>query len=307
MSAQKPHRALWYTRREGVVRGPYPQNQISRYVLLGRIGEADEVRMDGGDWQALYSYPELIPEVMKLPPSAENKQKLLLARLREDERRPGDRRERAPNLPEQHAEQRSGRERRRPESTLVLRHRALRHQLSQAARSNSKLYRYPFAATVLVFIGFLASYVLEQREVEAVPADCAATPQPGVKWENCNLTGLVADRVNLLGANISNARMDHAQLSGAKLDRVNFEYTSLALGNLQQADLSYARLVGASLRGANLRNSRLLMADLSYADLSNANIEGADFTGAILDNTIWIDRKPCVPGSIGVCKRYPRN
>ena len=70
MSAEKSHRTLWYTRRKGVVRGPYPGNQISRYVLLGRICTTDEVRPDGGDWQELSTYPELIPEVMKLPPSA---------------------------------------------------------------------------------------------------------------------------------------------------------------------------------------------------------------------------------------------
>jgi hypothetical protein len=227
-----------------------------------------------------------------------------MARLREDERQPGDRRERAPNLSRDIHEQRSRRERRQPEAAEVLRHRKLRYQVAHEVQGNGKLYRYPLVASVLVMLGFLLSYMLEQLEVESVYPDCAATPQPGVKWGNCNLIGLVANRVNLLGADISNARMDNAQLSGANLDGVNLEYTSLNLSNLQQADLSHARLVGVTLRGSDLRDSKLIMADLSYANLSDANIEGADFTGAILDNTIWIDQKPCIPGSVGVCRRY---
>jgi len=285
------------------MRGPYPRNQISRYVLLGRICTTDEVRPEGGDWQELSACSELIPEVMKLIPDAQDKQKLLIARLREDERQAGDRRERTPDLPQDIREQRSGRERRRPESAEVLRHRELRYRVSQQTQGNGKLYRYPLVASVLVLLGFLASYLLEQYEEESVYNDCAATPRPGVKWGNCNLIGLVANRVNLLGADISNARLDSAQLSGANLDGVNLEYSSLNLSNLQQADLSHARLVGVTLRGSDLRGSKLVMADLSYANLSNANIKGADFTGAILDNTIWIDQRPCIPGSVGVCQR----
>jgi len=286
-----------------MVRGPYPGNQISRYVLLGRICTSDEVRPNGGDWQELSAYPELIPEVMRLPAGAADTQKLLMARLREDERQAGDRRERAPNLPQHIREQRSGRERRQPEPAEVLRHRQLRDQVSHQAQDNGKLYRYPLVASVLVVLGLLLSYLLQQFEAESVSPDCSATPRPGVKWGNCNLIGLVANRVNLLGADISNARMDSAQLSGANLDGVNLEYTSLNLSNLQQADLSHARLVGVTLRGSDLRDSKLIMADLSYANLSDANIEGADFTGAILDYTIWIDQRPCISGSIGVCKR----
>lgn len=304
MSADESHRTLWYTRRKGVERGPYPGNQISRYVLLGRLCMTDKVRPEDGDWQELSACPELIPEVMNLIPGAEDTQRLLMARLREDERQVGDRRECAPNLPQHIREQRSGRERRRPESAEVLRHRELRYRVTQQAQGNGKLYRYPLVASVLVMLGFLASYLLGQFEAESVYVDCAARPRPGVNWGNCNLIGLVAHRVNLLGADISNARMDNAQLSGANLDGVNLEYTNLNLSNLQRADLSHARLVGVTLRGSDLRDSKLVRADLSYANLSDANIDGADFTGAILDNTIWIDQQPCIPGSVGVCRRY---
>jgi len=290
------------------VRGPYPRKQVSRYILLGRIGTSDELKPDDGDWAPLSAYQELIPEVMKLPPSKENLQKLLIARMHEDERQPSDRRERAPNQPSAgFRENRRSGERRREETDEELRHRLLRHQLLHDAQGSRHLYRYPLVASVLVLLGLAVSYALEQIEPEPVLPDCAARARPGVNWNNCNQTGMVANDADLVGALISNAHLDTAQLSGAKLAGVNFEYTSLNLSNLRRADLSHARLVGVTLRGADLRNSTLVQADLSYANLSGASIEGANFTGAILDNAIWVDQRPCLPGSVGVCKRYWQN
>jgi len=304
MKTAKIQRALWFTRRDGVVRGPYPGKQVSRYILLGRIREGDELKRGDSDWAPLFLYPELLPEVMKLPPTQENLKKLLMARMHEDERQPGDRRERAPNKPAGIQEKRRSGERRRDETEEELRYRLLRFELLHKANSNQNFYRYPLVASVLVFLGLAASYALERVQPEPVEPDCAASARPGVNWNNCNQTGLVANNADLIGANIRNAHLDTAQLSGAKLAGANFEYSSLNLSNLQQADLSHARLVGVTLRGADLRNSTLIQADLSYANLSGASIEGADFTGAILDNAIWIDQKPCVPGSVGVCRRY---
>jgi uncharacterized protein YjbI with pentapeptide repeats len=52
-----------------------------------------------------------------------------------------------------------------------------------------------------------------------------------------------------------------------------------------------------------LRNVRFTNADLSYANLSDTRMEGADLSGADLSNAIWIDRKPCLKGSVGACRR----
>ena len=35
--------AGWFTRREGVIRGPFPAGEITRYILLGRIRLDDEL------------------------------------------------------------------------------------------------------------------------------------------------------------------------------------------------------------------------------------------------------------------------
>jgi hypothetical protein len=305
MTVTKAKRMFWYTRRNGVMRGPYPEKQISRYILLGRIRDGDELRPEGGAWQSLASFPELIPEIMKLPPSEENQQKLLMAQMREDERRPGDRRERAPNTPAHLLERRRGQERRSAEADETVRHRELREQVSHPAHGGKTLYRYPAVASAIVLFGLLASYLLRQTEPEFVPPDCSAGARPGVNWNNCNLSGLRAENASLIGARIQNARLDSVHLAGAVMTGADLEYSSVNLGDLERADLSHSNLRGASLRGSNLRHASFANANLSYANLSRAHIEGADFSGAILDHTIWIDQRTCAPGSLGACRRVP--
>jgi len=292
---------LWYTRREGVVRGPYPDRQISRYILLGRISSADELRPEGGEWAGMNDYPELIPDVMKLPPSEENHQLLLMARMHEDEREPGDRRDRNPDVPQAVKERRSGQERRQAESGEALRHRQLKFRVAHNAHRNGKLYRYPLIFTAIVLVGLAVIFLLEKVEPEIVPPDCSSAPRPGVDWSNCNLSGVKLDNANLVGAQLGNARLELAHLTGAKLSGASLEYARLDFANLARADLSHTNFFGATLRGANLRGARLVESNLAYANLSGAGIDNADLTGAVLDNAIWIDERTCLPGSIGRC------
>jgi len=200
-------------------------------------------------------------------------------------------------------ERRSGIERRRPESEEFRRFRELKYQVSHTSRGNGQLYRYPIALAVIILLGFMLSLLLEQSQPELPAPDCAASPRPGVNWNHCNLSGLDSSQANLIGAHIRNARLDAADLSGAKLAGADLEYSSINLSNFNGADLSRARLVGMTARGADLRNVRFNNANLAYANLSDARLEGADLSGADLSNAIWIDRKPCLSGSVSVCKR----
>jgi len=301
MTEHKIRRVLWYTRRGDVVRGPYPDRQISRYILLGRISEADELKPEGGQWAGMKDYPELIPEVMKLPPGEESHQLLLMARMREDEREPGDRRDRSPDVPQAVKERRTGQERRQGESGEALRHRQLKYQVAHSARQNGKLYRYPLIFTVVVLIGLAVSFLLEKTEADIVPPDCSSAPRPGVNWSNCNLSGAELEDAYLVGAQLGNARLELARMSGVNLTGAKLEYASLDFVNLARADLSHANLFGATLRGANLRGTRLVDSNLSYVNLSGADIDGADLSDAVLDNAIWIDERTCLPGSRGRC------
>ncbi len=301
MSTNRIRRVLWYTRREGVVRGPYPDRQISRYILLGRIRDSDELKPEGGEWAGVNDYPQLIPEVMKLPPGEENHQLLLMARMHEDEREPGDRRDRNPDVPQAVKERRSGQERRQAESGEALRHRQLKFSLAHKAHRHSKLYRYPLVFSALVLIGLGIVFLLEKTEPEPVPPDCSSTPRPGVNWSHCNLSGVKLDGARLIGAQLGNTRLELAHLGGANLRGARLDYASLDFADLARADLSHTRLFGATLRGANLRGARLVDSNLAYANLSGASLEGADLSGAVLDNAIWIDERTCLPGSRGRC------
>ena len=301
MSTEGNRRVLWYTRRDSVARGPYPDRQISRYILLGRIRETDELKPEGGEWAVVTEYPELIPEVMKLPPSEESRQLLLMARMREDERTPGDRRDRNPNVPRAVKERRSGQERRQAETDEARRHRALKYQVAHVTHSNGKLYRYPLIFTLIVLAGFAISFLLEKVEPDVVPPDCSDSPHPGVDWSHCNLSGVKLDGANLVGARMGNVRMELAHLGEANLSGATLEYARFDLANLEQANLSHANLFGATLRGANLRGAHLSDSNLAYANLSGARIDGADLDGAVLDNAIWIDERTCLPGSRGRC------
>jgi hypothetical protein len=299
MSEAKSARGLWYTRRDGVVRGPYPARQISRYILLGRIRECDELRHGDGDWAGFGHYPELVPEVMKLPPTAGHLRELALAKLRADERGSADRRR--PGSPGSGLrERRGGNERRRRD---ILHGDADACRESEPAPANGERYRYTLALGVLAVLCFMLTYLPRPGDGEPGVRECGTSAVPGVNWDGCNLTGLASAHANLIAAHIRNASLDAADLRGAVLVGADLRYSSLNYGTFRGADMSHASLVGVSAQGADLRDVRLNNANLVYADLSDTQLEGADLSGADLSHAIWIDRKPCNAGSVGACRR----
>lgn len=115
--------AQWYTRREGVVRGPFAAAEIARYLLLGRIRLGDELRCQEQAWSPVSHHADLVPEEMQLPPTPENEQRLQRARLAADERQGADRRSRNPDPGPEILERRSGTERRHAEPAEAMRFR----------------------------------------------------------------------------------------------------------------------------------------------------------------------------------------
>jgi hypothetical protein len=84
--ALSEHGGQWYARRNGTVRGPFTDECIARYILLGRIRLVDELSMDRVRWQPVRDYPELFPEELLQLSSWEDYQKLVVARMKIDER-----------------------------------------------------------------------------------------------------------------------------------------------------------------------------------------------------------------------------
>ncbi len=86
MTAGKTIQDQWYARRNGVVRGPFPGESVSRHILLGRIRMNDELSTDGNYWLPVVEYPQLLPPELTGLSGWEGYQALVMARIRYDER-----------------------------------------------------------------------------------------------------------------------------------------------------------------------------------------------------------------------------
>jgi len=111
------------------------------------------------------------------------------------------------------------------------------------------------------------------------------------------LQELNADRVPLVGVDVSGAFLQGVRLDKARLLRSNFSAADVRDGKFQSADFSYANLRSTNFRGsqlasasfeaANLDESDLTSVDLSGADLTDAHLEEADLTNADLRDVHW--------------------
>lgn len=296
------HEHLWFTRRAGQVRGPFPQRQITRYILLGRIRRDDELSTDREAWTAVVELPHLIPEVMRSLDSEEDHQRLQAARMREDERRGGDRRLGSERMQTDSGERRRASDRRQDEDSEMLRHRELRRALLDEGRNARAVPCGPFciraALALVVMVSLFMIFTPDKTESDV---DCTAPPGPRVEWANCRMPGLNAEQADLRGARARNMDMTGAHLVGADLTGADFSYSTMGLVDLRRANLSYVHLTGAGLQNADLRGARLTSADFSYADLRGARLDGAELAMVRFDHAIWLDGRQCQPGSIGKC------
>jgi hypothetical protein len=153
MEQEKTER-LWYTRREGIIRGPFPAAVISRYILLGRIKLNDELSEDQSSWQAAESLTSLLPEEIWRLSSWGDYQKLIVSRMQADERKQGRRDTVADEDSNRDADRRSGSERRVEDSILPLAHFAF-----GADESNSPVKKRPHRLGMLVLTLALAVLV----------------------------------------------------------------------------------------------------------------------------------------------------
>lgn len=301
---------VWYVRRKGEVKGPYPAGLITRYILLGRIREDDEVSPDGSVWTLVQEHRELIPDVIKAATTDPAAQQRLEAARRWADERGTPRRGVAPDKAEEVV---AGTER-RAESTGDRRGdeepHAVDHRLSRSARGRAhekSPHQWTALAVIVAVVGTavaaLAYFYQPPPPDKAV--DCNSVPAPRVNWSNCTLDGAQLSGADLTSAKLYSAHMTGANLRGARLAGSNLSYATMNLATLEGADLRGANLVGASLRRARLVNARLERADLSYADLAGAELSGAAMGEAKLGNAIWSDGKVCAPESVGTCVPRP--
>ncbi len=288
--------AGWYVRRGSQVRGPFPARQVSKYVLLGRIRQSDEVSRDQQHWQRLADVPSLIPEAVR---SGASEEVIQQQRRREDERGAGAG-QGGEGGPAPGVERRTT-----PEPESMQQHRQHKAQLIRDLREDSarerRFTRVAIPLAVAAAAGLLVLGVQLRPVQEGGEPDCAAAAAPGVNWSNCNLEQKEAAKADLEGARVRNANLREADLMGSTLEGADLAYSDLTRANLGYADLTGAGLKGATLRGADLTYADLSGADLTYADLTRAQLGGAELEGADLSGAVWPDGRTCAGGSTGGC------
>lgn len=291
----------WFTREQGVVKGPFPSGMIRRFVLLGRLSEGSEISPDGSSWHELGKVGRLVPEELRRPPKGSGQEPGELARRWEDERG-GERRR---GLGDVVSEHRRRSDRRRPEPAEVIGHRLLRQRnMSGIEKTPPRLTNYLWLAALLVPLLATGLY-LAGTLPDGIPMlhDCNAPPVAAVDWAHCSRRGASLEGAELSRAHIDDADLQGAVLRNARLSGANLSYSNLRVADLGGADLTGAVLIGADLRDADLRGARLVQANLSFADLTGARIDGAILDGAKLDDAIWLDGVACGRKSTGACRR----
>jgi hypothetical protein len=125
---------------------------------------------------------------------------------------------------------------------------------------------------------------IKQRHYQAWQVINTAQGKGGSGGRIEALQELNADKVPLVGVDVSSAFLQGLNLSGANLMRSDFSSGDLRNGNFIAADFTLANLNSANLRNAALDRAKFVQTDLRNADLTGSSLVGADLSGAILDD-----------------------
>jgi hypothetical protein len=98
------------------------------------------------------------------------------------------------------------------------------------------------------------------------------------------LQELNADKVPLVGVDVSSAFLQGLNLKNANLLRSDFSSADLRNSNLAGVDFTLASLNSANLRGAVLDHARCIETDLRNTDLEGSSLVGADLSGSSLED-----------------------
>ena len=299
MTAEQSVSRLWYVRRAGATRGPLPPGQVSREILLGRIRDGDELSPDHEYWRPLAQLPQLQPSVVRHADTPEGRRHLLLARLREDERR---HERRVAGFAPDGANRRHGDRRNIASFDVMAQREPAAHRVAAETQAEERNLLLP-VAVILIAVLTLAMYFLWYQPMPSgsLP-NCQAAPKPGINWSGCTLTGRDLRRAPLSGAKLGSSVLANVDLRDANLVGADLSDANLDGADLRGANLQTASLKGAILRGAKLANADLRDTDMTYAELQGADLSAAQLQGARLDRAIWTDGRVCAPESVGECR-----
>lgn len=129
------------------------------------------------------------------------------------------------------------------------------------------------------------------------------------------LQELNADKVPLVGVDVSSAFLQGLKLERANLLRADFSAADLRQSDLQSANFTNANLHSANFRESDLENASFQSANLTDADLwgsslagvklDDADLSGADLRFADLRNVAWTRLKKMTAANIAGVKNAP--
>jgi hypothetical protein len=125
---------------------------------------------------------------------------------------------------------------------------------------------------------------IKQRHYQAWQVINTAQGKGGSGGRIEALQELNADKVPLVGVDVSSAFLQGLDLHGANLMRSDFSSADLRNSNLNSVDLTFSNLSSANFRNAHLDHAKFIHANLGSADLTDSSLAGADFSGSVLDN-----------------------
>ena len=156
---------------------------------------------------------------------------------------------------------------------------------------------------------------IKQRHYQAWQVINTAQGKGGSGGRIEALQELNADKVPLVGVDVSSAFLQGLKLEQANLLRADFSAADLRGSDLESADFTNANLHFANLRESNLKNTSFQSADMTDADLSGSNlsgaklddadISGADLRFADLRNIQWKRLKKMTASNIAGVKNAP--
>jgi hypothetical protein len=146
-------------------------------------------------------------------------------------------------------------------------------------------YLETFSVLIAVIFYFAESGDrVKQRHYQAWQVIDTAQGKGGSGGRIEALQELNADRVPLVGVDVSSAFLQGLDLKKANLLRSDFSSADLRNSNLAGVDFTLANLNTANLRGASLDHAKCVQTDLRDADLAGSSLVGADLSGASLDD-----------------------
>lgn len=146
-------------------------------------------------------------------------------------------------------------------------------------------YLGAFSVLVAVILYFSESGArVKQRHYQAWQVINTAQGKGGSGGRIEALQELNADKVPLVGVDVSSAFLQGVRLEHADLLRSDFSAADLRGSDFAFANFTYANLHSANLRGSSLRNVTFTNADMSDADFVGSDMTGANLSQTDLDN-----------------------